>query len=58
MHLMIKWWQTLKKPLGRLYFVGDAYHSAHDGYAHEAYLSAEEQAKNILNCMRRNCKNK
>ena len=55
---MIKWWQTLKKPLGRLYFVGDAYHNAHDGYGHEAYLSAEEQAKNILNCMRRNGKNK
>ena len=45
----------LKRPLGRLYFAGEAYHSDHDGYTHGAYLSAEEQAYHILNCIATNC---
>ena len=49
---------NIKKPLGRLYFAGGAYHSEHYGYAHGAYLSGEDQAEDVISCMHRNCKRK
>ena len=45
----------LKRPLGRLYFAGEAYHNDHDGYTHGAYLSAEEQVYHVLHCMAVSC---
>ena len=46
---------NLKRPLGRLYFAGDAYHDTFDGYMHAAYFSADEQVGAMLRCMRTNC---
>ena len=43
----------LREPLDRLYFVGD--YSDQDGYVNGAYLSAEEQTRNMLNSVRGNC---
>ena len=47
--------EDLKKPLGRLYFGGESYHDAFDGYIHGAYFSADEQVNAMLRCMKTNC---
>ena len=47
--------EDLKKPLGRLYFGGESYHDAFDGYIHGAYFSGDEQVNAMLRCMKTNC---
>lgn len=45
---------TLRAPVGRLYFAGEHLHPVHYGFVHGAYLTGVSAAEHIIQCIRRN----
>ena len=42
---------SLWKPVGHVFFSGEATHELYNGYVHGGYITGVEQAKNIANCV-------